>query len=117
MRHEVVRLVDDIDGSDAERTVLIVDPDGIGYEIDLNTAHLDEYEDAIAKFIAAARRVGKVHAGGGGGRTRQGGTRRSSADREQNQAIRAWAVARGMKVGAKGRIPAEILEAYHQQAS
>jgi hypothetical protein len=41
--------------------------------------------------------------------------RPASADREQNQAIREWARKQGMKVSDRGRIPAEVLEAYHQQ--
>ena len=41
--------------------------------------------------------------------------RRPSIDREQNQAIRDWARKRGMKVSDRGRIPAEVLEAYHQE--
>ena len=38
-----------------------------------------------------------------------------SIDREQNQAIRDWARKRGMKVSDRGRIPAEVLEAYHKE--
>ena len=41
--------------------------------------------------------------------------RRPSIDREQNQAIREWARKRGMKVSDRGRIPAEVLEAYHKE--
>ncbi len=41
--------------------------------------------------------------------------RRPSIDREQNQAIRDWARKRGMKVSDRGRIPAEVLDAYHQE--
>ena len=40
---------------------------------------------------------------------------RASIDREQNQAIRDWARKRGMKVSDRGRIPAEVLEAYHKE--
>jgi hypothetical protein len=40
--------------------------------------------------------------------------RRASVDREQNQAIREWARKQGMKVNDRGRIPAELLEAYHK---
>ena len=40
---------------------------------------------------------------------------RPAIDREQNQAIRDWARKRGMKVSDRGRIPAEVLEAYHKE--
>ena len=38
----------------------------------------------------------------------------ASVDREQNQAIREWARTHKMKVSDRGRIPSEVLEAYHQ---
>jgi hypothetical protein len=62
--------------------------------------------------VAAARKSGGV-------RRRSAAAavppRRPSIDREQNQAIRDWARKRGMKVSDRGRIPAEVLEAYHQE--
>jgi hypothetical protein len=36
-------------------------------------------------------------------------------DREQNAAIREWARKRGMSVSDRGRIPSEVLEAYHKE--
>ena len=51
-------------------------------------------------------------ASGGAGAAPKG---RPSIDREQNQAIRDWARKRGMKVSDRGRIPAEVLEAYHKE--
>ena len=51
---------------------------------------------------------------GGAGAAPKG---RASIDREQNQAIRDWARKRGMKVSDRGRIPAEVLEAYHKENS
>ena len=38
---------------------------------------------------------------------------RNSSDRVQNQAIREWAIAQGMKVAERGRIPTNVLTAYH----
>jgi hypothetical protein len=37
------------------------------------------------------------------------------SDREQTQAIREWARKNGHKVGDKGRIPAQVLEAYNSK--
>ena len=34
-------------------------------------------------------------------------------NRAQNQAIREWAIAQGMKVSERGRIPTNVLTAYH----
>ena len=90
-----VRLVDDLDGEPADGTVEF-GIDGKKYEIDLSEANAKRLREALAEFVAAAGR-------------------RPSIDREQNQAIRDWARKRGMKVSDRGRIPAEVLEAYHKE--
>jgi hypothetical protein len=37
------------------------------------------------------------------------------ASREQNQAIREWAVKNGYELSGRGRIPATVIEAFHKQ--
>jgi hypothetical protein len=107
-----VRLVDDLDGEAADETIEF-GIDGKNYEIDLSKGNAGKLRDALASYVAAARRSG--------GRRRSGSSsggaaaRRPSIDREQNQAIREWARKRGMKVSDRGRIPAEVLETYHQE--
>ncbi len=106
-----IRLVDDLDGAVADETVEF-GVDGKNYEIDLSTANAKKLRDALSDFVASARRSG--------GRRRASSapaaaSRRPSIDREQNQAIREWARKRGMKVSDRGRIPAEVLEAYHKE--
>jgi hypothetical protein len=99
-----VILVDDIDGDDAAETVSF-GLDGVDYEIDLNESHAQELREAMARFIDAGRRVGgrrrkgqKVAAGGSAGP--------SAAD------IRQWARANGWDVPERGRVSAEVREAY-----
>jgi hypothetical protein len=109
-----IRLIDDLDGDAADETVEF-GVDGKNYEIDLSKDNAGKLRDALAAFVAAARR-----SGAGGGRRRGNSAasapvRRPSIDREQNQAIRDWARKRGMKVSDRGRIPAEVLDAYHQE--
>lgn len=107
-----VSLIDDLDGDRADETVEF-GLDGKNYEIDLSDANAEKLREALASYVAAARRPG--------GRRRSGGNapaaaaRRPSIDREQNQAIRDWARKRGMKVSDRGRIPADVLDAYHQE--
>jgi hypothetical protein len=105
-----VRLVDDLDGDAADETVEF-GIDGKTYEIDLSEANAAKLRDGLASYVAAARRSGSRRRGGAGSTS----NRRASVDREQNQAIREWARKRGMKVSDRGRIPAEVLEAYHQE--
>jgi uncharacterized protein YggL (DUF469 family) len=107
-----VRLIDDLDGNEADET-LEFGVDGKNYEIDLSKANAGKLRDALAEFVASARRLS-----GGRGRRPAAAVavaRRPSIDREQNQAIREWARKRGMKVSDRGRIPAEVLDAYHQE--
>lgn len=105
-----VALIDDLDGDRAEETVAF-GLDGKAYEIDLSTNNADKLRDALANFVSAARRPG--------GRRRSGAAARVAAasptvDREQNQAIRDWARKNGMQVSDRGRIPSDVLAAYHR---
>jgi Lsr2 len=108
-----VALIDDLDGDQADETVQF-GLDGKNYEIDLSSKNADRLRDVLADYVSAARRPS------GGRRARSGPaasapSARPSVDREQNQAIRDWARKHGMKVSDRGRIPADVLEAYHQE--
>lgn len=94
-------LVDDIDGSDAEETVSFA-LDGRGYEIDLGTKNAQKLRDALAPYIGHARRAA-------GARGRRGGRSAAGPDAAE---IRAWARESGHDVPSRGRIPAEVREAY-----
>lgn len=104
-----VQLVDDLDGSVAQETVEF-GLDGVSYQIDLSPANAGKIRDLLGDYVAHARRSG------GRGRSVGGPAKARSAavDREQNQAIREWARKRGLKVSERGRISAEVLDAYHQ---
>ena len=107
----VTHLVDDLDGKQADETVSF-GLDGSHYEIDLSSKNAAALRDALASYVGSARKAGRTPAKSGRGRV--GGT--ATADREQNQAIREWAKAKGLNVSERGRIPAEIVEKYHANA-
>jgi hypothetical protein len=109
-----VSLIDDLDGDKADETVEF-GLDGKSYEIDLSSSNAEKLRDALASYVAAARRPGGRRRGGAVATANAAAARRPSVDREQNQAIRDWARKRGMKVSDRGRIPADVLEAYHQE--
>jgi hypothetical protein len=103
-----VILVDDIDGGEATETVSFA-LDGSAYEIDLSAPNAAELRDSLAKWVGSARKAGRSSSAG-----RSAGRGRSAAaDREQTQAIRAWARKQGHKVNDRGRIPADIVAAYN----
>ncbi|MBK8459132.1 MAG: Lsr2 family protein [Micropruina sp.] len=97
-------LEDDLDKSEASETVAF-GLDSATYEIDLSESNAAALRQALAAYVAVARRVGGKKKAGGRGRKSSGGG--SSATE-----IRAWAVGQGLSVSSRGRVPAEIREAY-----
>lgn len=107
-----VTLVDDLDGGTAEETVEF-GIDGVTYEIDLSNDNAVKLRDALAGYVAHARRAGGRRRASAAAPKRSAGGR-ASVDREQNAAMREWARKNGYKVSDRGRIPAEVVEAYHK---
>ncbi|MEV5507557.1 histone-like nucleoid-structuring protein Lsr2 [Streptomyces orinoci] len=104
-----VLLVDDLDGGEADETVTFA-LDGKSYEIDLTTANADKLREALADYVKAGRRTG---ARGTGGRGRARGIA-APAGAQDTAKIRAWAKENGYSVNDRGRVPAEIREAYEK---
>lgn len=100
-----VLLVDDIDGGTADETVQF-GLDGVSYEIDLSAGNARKLRDAVAGYVAEARRLG----GRGPARRRAGGPARNRGG--EAATVRKWARANGWKVSDRGRIPAPVQEAY-----
>ncbi len=106
------KLVDDLDGGDADETVKF-SLDGVQYEIDLSTANAEKLRDVFTPYIANGRKVGRGGVVVGGRADRSRG---ATTDREQNKAIRAWAKKAGKDISDRGRIPQEIVDEYHAKA-
>jgi hypothetical protein len=109
-----VTLVDDLDGSQAEETVEF-GLDGASYIIDLSGDNAGRLREALDEYVEHARRAGGRKRAAGRPAAVGRAPRPASADREQNQAIREWARKQGMNVSDRGRIPADVLEAYHKK--
>jgi hypothetical protein len=115
-RIEHVTLVDDLDGSSADETVEFA-MDAIAYEIDLNTSNASALRDALAPFVAAARHPTSAAAGTARARRPRGvGSTATTEQREHNKAIREWARKNGHTIAARGRIPAEVIDAFNANA-
>ncbi len=104
-----VTLVDDFDGDGPADETVEFSIDGVSYEIDLSAKNAKKLRDDLKQWIEAGRRVGGRRRGRSGGP----GRGRASIDREQSAAIREWARRSGHKVSTRGRIPAEIIDAFH----
>ncbi|BCL14362.1 histone-like nucleoid-structuring protein Lsr2 [Micromonospora sagamiensis] len=107
------KLVDDLDGGDADETVKFA-LDGVQYEIDLSDKNAEKLRELFAPYVAAGSKVGRggVVVGGRAARGRGGAT----ADRAQNKAIRDWAKREGREISDRGRIPQEIVDEFHAKA-
>ena len=101
-------LTDDLDGEElplgtrSTRFSL----DGVEYEIDLSADNARALSEALSPYISAGRRVGGSRAASAPR------ARAKSTDADRLQAIRSWAQGNGYTVGDRGRIKAEIVDAY-----
>ncbi len=74
--------IDDLDGGEADGIVRF-GLDGTEYEIDLNAEHAQQLRDALARYVSAARRVGRA-----GQPARSG--RRAPANGLDTTEVREW---------------------------
>ena len=86
-------LIDDIDGSEATESIAF-SVAGQHFEIDLNDEHAAQFHAAIEPYIEAARSSKQTAA-------------------SEAPAIRAWAKENNIKVNARGRLNAEVVDAYN----
>jgi hypothetical protein len=97
----LVTVTDDLDGSEGAETISFAYR-GRAYEIDLGEKSQAKFDKAMAPFLSSARRVSS-------------GTKiarpRSSSDFDLH-AIRTWAHEQGYEVASRGRVAAEVVEAY-----
>ncbi|HEU5471504.1 MAG TPA: Lsr2 family protein [Actinophytocola sp.] len=110
----IVELVDDLDGTATDGiSTVSFSIDGADYEIDLNESNAEHLRGTLEEFIAAARRTG--------GRAKRNsgsaGPSRPAASREQTRAIREWARQNGFDLADRGRIPANVIEAFEEAQS
>ena len=104
MQKVITELVDDIDGSTAQETVSFA-LDGVEYEIDLSQKNASNLRQRLDDYVSQGRRTG--------GRAKRAPAKgRPGADKADTGAIREWAQAQGLKVSGRGRISAEVAQAY-----
>jgi Lsr2 len=103
----LVEMVDDIDGGTAAQTVQFA-LDGVSYEIDLSDGNANNLRSELANFVEAARRTG-------GRKVRSAPGQAAAAPRtDRTRQIREWARENGYAISARGRIAAEITQAYEE---
>ena len=99
-------LVDDLDGTEATETVSF-GLDGSNYEIDLNDGNASALREALSGYVGHARKVT-----GGARRGRKATSGSPSTSGSNTKDVREWAKAQGMEVSERGRISADVQQAY-----
>ncbi|MFF0546356.1 histone-like nucleoid-structuring protein Lsr2 [Nocardia thailandica] len=107
-RKVTIELIDDCDGISVAAETVTFALDGASYEIDLSAANAAALREAFAPWIAKARKVGRTASTGA-----KQAAGRSPAPRNVRQ-IREWARTQGIDVSSRGRVSAEIVDAYLQ---
>jgi hypothetical protein len=99
----VTLITDDLDNSQADETVQFA-LDGTEFEIDLSETHAKELRITLEPYMKAGRKTG----GRRSRRSRDGRT----GGKEDLAGIRKWAKDQAMKVSERGRVSAEVRQAY-----
>jgi hypothetical protein len=102
-----VTLVDDYDGKSKADETVFFSIDGHDYEIDLSIKNAGKLRELLEPWTGNARKLGRSA-------RKATGKARSAANVEQTSAIREWARDQGHQISARGRIPSEIIQAYHK---
>ncbi len=106
----IIQYIDDLDNSElsGDDHTVAFGFERASYEIDLSENNAQKLENALAPFVAVARRVG--------GRPTSAAPSEIGPGREQLQAMRLWARKNGMKVADRGRVSRQIQEAYRRDS-
>jgi hypothetical protein len=100
----LIQLVDDIDGTvieDGAGETVSFALDGKTYEVDLTNENADTFRGLFQDYIAVARRSGRASK-----------ARTSPKGGASAAEIREWAKSNGYDVPDRGRIPADVREAF-----
>lgn len=100
----LIVLEDDIDGGEATQTVPF-GLDGTSYEIDLNDKNAASLREALAAYVGHGRKVTGAQRRG---KKAAAVTTMGASARE----IRDWARSNGYQVPDRGRVPADVREAF-----
>jgi Lsr2 len=95
-------LEDDLDGGEATEKVTF-GLDGTSYEIDLNSKNAAALRDALAKYVGHGRKLPA---------SKRGRKSTTSYSTHSAREIRDWARSNGYKVTDRGRVSAEVREAF-----
>ncbi|MDR0959035.1 MAG: Lsr2 family protein [Propionibacteriaceae bacterium] len=104
-KHTQTIITDDMDGTEGGTTVNFAF-EGVAYEIDLSDANAERLRSELSPWIEKARPVRNV------AKAPRNRRSASATDKEALAAMREWGRDNGFKVSDRGRVSAELQEAY-----
>jgi hypothetical protein len=115
----IVTLVDDLTGEVAENISTVEFAlDGRTYQLDLTDENSTKLHDVLSPYVNAARKIGgRRRSGARSGRAIKVSGRAPGYNRETLMSIREWAKKNGYQVRDRGRLPAEVLQAWESTQS
>jgi len=103
-RRVIEELVDDLDGEAASETITF-SYRGVDYEVDLSEKNAAGFDDALAPYIAGARKVGAR-------RAPRAATPVQAGNASNPREVREWAKRNNVVVSDRGRVPAAVVRQY-----
>ena len=103
----IVQLVDDLTNEsieDGAGETIAFGLDGVNYAIDLKSDNADAFREALSRYVAVARKSS--------GAAKAGPAATRSSSKTDLKVVREWAATNGYTVSSRGRIPAQVQEAY-----
>lgn len=102
-----VRYIDDIDGTELgdEAHSISFAFEGKEYSIDLSEENAEAFRQAMAPYVDAGHKVT-------GSKSKPARKATAKAPAGDTKAIREWARDNGFTVSDRGRIPADVMDAY-----
>jgi hypothetical protein len=109
----IVTLVDDLTGEAAENISTVEFAlDGKTYELDLTEENSAKLRDVLSQYVTAARKLGGRRSGAHPARAIKTSGRAPGYNRETLKSIREWAKKNGHNVSDRGRLSAEVMQAW-----
>ena len=110
-REVIEKLIDDLDGGEADETVPFA-LDNANYEIDLSKKNAAAFRKSLDRYIKAARRQDGSRSTPRRQATKAAG-KSTKPQRDYDVAqLREWAGANGVVVPSRGRIPQAVVDEY-----
>ena len=107
----ILQLVDDMNGAEIEDGAgerIQFSLRGVDYQIDLTLANVAKMDKAFKPYVEAATKV----RGTKGRRAKSSGRAAAASSKERLAEIREWARSNGYELSDRGRIKAEIVDAF-----